>query len=133
MLRSCSGALVIPVVVLFEISKIAKRSVKRVDCAMRKIQFGPDTHIMVGNPLCPLCAQPAEIYRRKERSDLFEGFCERCGDVCIVLSAVEETRRQKKSHLVSAVSAPRPILGECATRLIASLPQTGSLFRKAYQ
>src|SRR5713226_8268042 len=90
-------------------SKIAKESVGRVDCAMPRIHVGPDTHIMVGTPRCPLRAQLADIYRRKEPPDLFEGWCERCGNVCITLSAVEEAGRQNKSHLVSAWLRKRPV------------------------
>ena len=93
---------------------------------MPRIQTGPETHDIIDNPRCPICGQPAEVYRRKEDPfrgmsaiigkreylkappDLFEGFCERCGDVITTLSALEEASKRDKRHLVSAWLRQRP-------------------------
>lgn len=75
---------------------------------MPKIQTGPETHVISGSPLCPMCGQPADVYRRKAPPDIFEGWCERCGDVCITLPAVEKARREGKVHLLSAWLRRRP-------------------------
>lgn len=75
---------------------------------MPKIQTGSETHILTDSPRCPICSQPAEVCRRKESSDLFEGFCERCGDVSVTLPAIEEANRQMKQHLISAWLRGRP-------------------------
>jgi len=75
---------------------------------MPKIQISPETHIFIDTPRCPLCALTASVYRRKEPSDLFEGWCERCGDVCITISSVDAARPQNKAHLVSAWLRRRP-------------------------
>ena len=75
---------------------------------MPKIQTGPETHIITDNPRCPICSVPANVYCRKPPSDLFEGYCERCGDVAITLSAIEEAGKQGKQHLVSAWLRRRP-------------------------
>lgn len=75
---------------------------------MPKIQTGPETHIITDSPHCPICSLPQNVYRRKPPSDLFEGFCERCGDVSITLSTIEEARKQDKQHLVSAWLRRRP-------------------------
>lgn len=69
---------------------------------MPKIQTGPDTHIITDTPSCPLCALGANVYRRKEPADLFEGSCERCGDVAITSAAVDEARKDNGLHLISA-------------------------------
>jgi hypothetical protein len=76
---------------------------------MSKIKTGPDTHIFIDNPRCPLCGSPAEVYHRKELQDLFEGYCDRCGDVCIYQPAAEESRRLNKTHLISAWLRRRPV------------------------
>jgi hypothetical protein len=76
---------------------------------MPRIETGPDTHILTDNPRCPLCSSLANIYRPKEPQDLFEGSCDRCGDVCIYQSAVDESRRLNKTHLISAFLRRRPV------------------------
>lgn len=65
--------------------------------------FNPD-------PRCPLCAQAAEVRLRITAAalELYEGQCERCGIVRITQSAIDEARRQKKTHLVSAWLRRRP-------------------------
>ena len=75
---------------------------------MQKIQPGPETYNIIDSPRCPICSLPANVYRRKAPSDLFEGSCERCGDVSITLSAVEEAGKQNKRHLISAWLRGRP-------------------------
>ena len=75
---------------------------------MPRIQPGPETHIINDSPRCPICSVPANVYRCKAPSDLFEGYCERCGDVAITLSAIEEAGKQGKQHLVSAWLRRRP-------------------------
>lgn len=75
---------------------------------MQKIQPTSNTHEMPANPRCPLCGQPAEVYRAKQAPQPFEGNCEVCGDVRITSSAVEKAGRQNKKYLVSAWSRRRP-------------------------
>jgi len=75
---------------------------------MAKISTGPETHHIVDNPRCPLCAQLAEVYLRKEPPDLSEGWCARCGDICITRAASEAAWRENKSHLISAWLRRRP-------------------------
>ena len=75
---------------------------------MPRTQPSRETHIMPDNPRCPICAQPANVYQRKGSSDLYDGRCERCGEVIVTLSALEEARTQGKLHLVSAWLRRRP-------------------------
>jgi hypothetical protein len=69
---------------------------------MSKIQVSTQTHQIVVNARCPLCAQVAGVYLRNKTDDLLEGWCDRCGNVRISQGAVEEARRLNKAHLVSA-------------------------------
>jgi len=75
---------------------------------MPKVQTGAETHIITDSPRCPICSLQANVYRRKTPSNLFEGSCERCGDVAITLSAIEEATKQDYRHLVSAWLRRRP-------------------------
>ena len=97
---------------------------------MPKIQTGPETHNYTETPRCPLCGLNANVYRRKNPDDLFEGWCERCGDVCITLPAVEEAKSQGKAHLVSAWLRRRPanepatiINTEGVDRILKDIPE----------
>ena len=74
---------------------------------MPRIQHSTETHDMGNNnPRCPLCGQPANIYRAKRHPQPFEGYCEVCGDVCITLNAIE--RAADKKYLISAWLRQRP-------------------------
>lgn len=86
---------------------------------MPRIQTGPDTHDILDNPQCPVCASPAKVYRRKTpwapyesedrwSEDVYEGYCETCRDLRITLSACEWADRQGKKHLISAWLRRRP-------------------------
>jgi hypothetical protein len=75
---------------------------------MPKTQPTPQTHDMPSNPRCPLCGQPAEVYRTKEPPQFFEGHCETCGDICITASAVEKAGSLNQKHLISAWTRRHP-------------------------
>lgn len=97
---------------------------------MSKIQISSKTHDMVNNPSCPICTKPAQVYRRKEGSDVFEGTCPRCGDVCIFLYAADLARRQGKAHIISAWLRRRPdneppmlITDEGVQRILRDIPE----------
>jgi hypothetical protein len=47
---------------------------------VNKISFDPRIHQENSNPRCPICASPADVYKRKaDPTDVFEGWCETCG------------------------------------------------------
>ena len=69
---------------------------------MPKIETSRETHNYVDSPRCPICGQPANVYRRKETLELWEGSCDRCGEVRITQSAIVEAHRQGNQHLLSA-------------------------------
>jgi hypothetical protein len=95
-----------------------------------KILISPTTHEVIGGPTCPLCAKRAEVYQRKDGTDLFEGSCPRCGDICISLSAADYARRQDKAHLIAAWLRRRPgseppmmITEEGVSRILRDIPE----------
>ena len=97
---------------------------------MSKIEISSPTHDMIGGPSCPICVKPAQVYRRKEGIDIFEGNCPRCGDVRILLSAADHARRQDKAHLISAwlrrrpsTESPKLITEEVVERILRDIPE----------
>ena len=97
---------------------------------MSKVQTGPETHIITDSPRCPICSLPANVYLRKAPSDLFDGSCERCGEVSITRSAIEEAQKQDKQHLVSAWLRRRPasehqvtLEKESVARILKDIPE----------
>ncbi|MFI5108942.1 MAG: hypothetical protein ACHP78_08865, partial [Terriglobales bacterium] len=78
--------------------------------------FSPtaETHHMPASPRCTICSNSANVYRRKS-DDVFEGFCEVCGDVSIRASAADKARNLGKAHLLSAWLRRHPPLPEPET------------------
>lgn len=66
-------------------------------------------------PKCPICSTNADIYRRLRPPEIFEGWCEVCGDVSITPDAAERARRAGKGYLLSAALKQRPANQEYET------------------
>src|SRR6266849_745692 len=68
---------------------------------MPRVMFNEETYYRNDQPKCPICHSNADIYRRKDGSDIFEGWCEVCRDVTITLAAVERAHKEGKAHILS--------------------------------
>lgn len=54
------------------------------------------------NVHCPLCSQPGEIYKEFSNLGIFQGRCDRCGEIHITEEAVTEAARLNKRHVLSS-------------------------------
>src|SRR5437762_159968 len=82
---------------------------------MPRATFDPNLYFRNDMPKCPICLASANVYRRLEPQDLFEGWCDVCGDVSITLAASEWARSLGKAHLLSAALKRRPTAQEYGT------------------
>lgn len=82
---------------------------------MAKVVFDPNVYVRNDMPKCPICLANADIYRPLKTPDLFEGWCEVCGNVNITREAADHARNSGKAYQVSAALKRRPTNQEYKT------------------